>query len=441
MISSNWYRLLRYKVETHLKKKNLSFSSIYMLHYKSGDSAAAMLRKMKTCGRKRKKTKSEAPPRVPFNEDLMMEILLKLPMKSVMRFKCLSKSWFSLISDPQFARTHFDAAAAPTYRLLNLVKDSEAYSVDIELALCDDSAHAVTNIPVPSRFDMYGDSLTVAGSCRGFLLVQCLFTDLVVWNPSTGVQKQIFYNNWSPHHLSGIGYDSLDDDFVVVTVTLAVNNTVVRYFCLRTNCWSFVECSVRYSQHKLELRHGEFLNGALYWMVKSSDNLRCVIIAFDVREKRLLEIPMPNHLAVLPKRSEIYYLKAMGEYLALCLVVRNQAPVIEIWSMKECKVESFWTKTFVFSSNFGCFLSLIYPICFTKNGEILAFNGNNTLVKISDKGKLKYGQQQSRLDFLSCGVYRESFLSLRDDSEKLTKWRWTTKRWMSIHTENVIISL
>ncbi|ESW09661.1 hypothetical protein PHAVU_009G145600 [Phaseolus vulgaris] len=367
---------------------------------------------MKSGGRKRKKTKSDAPPPEPFNEDLTIEILLKLPIKSVVRFKCLSKSWFSLISDPQFARIHFDAAAAPTYKLFNLVNDSEAYSVDIESALCDDSAHAVSNIPVPSRSDKYGDSLSVAGSCRGFLLLQCLFTDFVVWNPSTGIKKQIYYSNWSPHHLSGIGYDSLDDDFVVVTVTLRANKTVVRYFCLKTQCWSCVEYGVSYAQHKLELRNGEFLNGALHWIVKSADNLGCVLIGFDVREKRFLEIPLPNHLAILPKRYEIYYLKVMGEYLSLCLVVRNQAPVIEIWSMKECKVDSLWTKTFVFSSNFGCFLSLIYPLCFTKNGEILAFNGNETLVKITENGKLRYGQRQSRLDFMSCGVYRESFLSL-----------------------------
>ncbi|KAK7352962.1 hypothetical protein VNO80_18394 [Phaseolus coccineus] len=262
---------------------------------------------MKSGCRKRKKTKTEAPPPEPFNEDLMIEILLKLPIKSVLRFKCLSKSWFSLISDPQFARIHFDAAAAPTYKLLNLVNESEAYAVDIESALCDVSAHAVSNIPVIARFDRYGDSLSVAGSCRGFLLLQCLFTDFVVWNPSTGIQKQIYYSNW--YHLSGIGYDSLDDDFVVVTVTLRANKTVVRYFCLRTKCWSRVEYSVSYAEPKLELRNGEFLNGALHWIVKSADNLGCVLIGFDVREKRLLEIPLPNHLALFSKRSKIYYLK------------------------------------------------------------------------------------------------------------------------------------
>lgn len=69
----------------------------------------------------------------------MKEIPMKLPTKSELCFKCLSKSWFSLISDPQFARRRFDAAVAPTYKLLNVVNYPEAYCVDIESALCDDS--------------------------------------------------------------------------------------------------------------------------------------------------------------------------------------------------------------------------------------------------------------------------------------------------------------
>ncbi|BAT78413.1 hypothetical protein LR48_Vigan04g201500 [Vigna angularis] len=106
-----------------------------------------MITKVKTGGRKRKKTKTadrksekmkiDSPRSV--YEDLMKEIQLKLPTKSVLCCKCLSKSWFSLISDPQFARRHFDAAIAPTYKLLNVVNNSEAYCVDIESALCDDS--------------------------------------------------------------------------------------------------------------------------------------------------------------------------------------------------------------------------------------------------------------------------------------------------------------
>ncbi|KAL6191847.1 hypothetical protein ACLB2K_038236 [Fragaria x ananassa] len=39
-----------------------------------------------------------------FHQDLLTDILLRLPIKSLLRFKCVSKQWLSLISSPQFHR-------------------------------------------------------------------------------------------------------------------------------------------------------------------------------------------------------------------------------------------------------------------------------------------------------------------------------------------------
>lgn len=39
-------------------------------------------------------------------ESLLLEILFKLPVKSIFRFKCVCKNWRTLISDPSFARTY-----------------------------------------------------------------------------------------------------------------------------------------------------------------------------------------------------------------------------------------------------------------------------------------------------------------------------------------------
>ncbi|XP_022958240.1 F-box protein At5g07610-like [Cucurbita moschata] len=37
------------------------------------------------------------------NDDLLVEILVRLPIPSLLRFKSVSKRWFSLISDPDFS--------------------------------------------------------------------------------------------------------------------------------------------------------------------------------------------------------------------------------------------------------------------------------------------------------------------------------------------------
>ncbi|XP_019165144.1 PREDICTED: putative F-box protein At1g32420 [Ipomoea nil] len=52
------------------------------------------------------------PPPSPSNfpRDILVEILKRLPAKTLMKFKCVSKDWFNLIRDPSMAESHFNHA-------------------------------------------------------------------------------------------------------------------------------------------------------------------------------------------------------------------------------------------------------------------------------------------------------------------------------------------
>jgi len=84
-------------------------------------------------------------------------------------FNCVSKSWLSLISDHNFAKSHFQLNAATRRILLT--------------SLNYDSA---SSILLPPR----STDVKIKGSFRGFL---CLYysSNIYLWNPSTGVHKQI----------------------------------------------------------------------------------------------------------------------------------------------------------------------------------------------------------------------------------------------------------
>ncbi|TKY59461.1 F-box protein CPR30 [Spatholobus suberectus] len=365
-------------------------------------------------------------------DELIVQILWRLPVRSLLRFKCVCKSWFSLISDRQFVKSHIDLAAAPTHRLLvKFSNRSQVNSVDIEAPLHDDSSQVVFNIPLPLPAPKYGCKVCIVGPCRGFVLLTnkymvkidaCLdFFDFVVWNPSTGVHKRI--NNVSMYaHLCGIGYVSSTDDYVVVNVTLRQPGgrfcTEVHCFSLRTNSWSHIEDAVPYFYLGSEFRHGLLLNGALHWLVESTDT-RHLIIAFDAMERRLSEIRLPHDLAIRLECSMSHLWLTEGR---LCISFRGYGTTItEIWTMKEYRVQSSWTKSCVLSP-YGPLWRVFYPMCFTKNGEILGSNGRSTLVRFNDKGDLlehcSHGPETSRFSLLNCGTYRESLLSLPGEFEE-----------------------
>lgn len=149
------------------------------------------------------------------------EILLRLPVKSVLSFKSVCKSWFCLIFNPKFAKFHFELAAAPTHRVFVWCSNAapEVTPIEIETILHNDSVEVVSSTPLPSP------SPDFMGSCRGFILLtnivmvksNCYF-DFVVWNPSTchRIHKRIV--NECIHPYCDIGYDSSTDDYLVVIV-------------------------------------------------------------------------------------------------------------------------------------------------------------------------------------------------------------------------------
>src|SRR3954466_4024546 len=74
--------------------------------------------------------------------ELIIEILLKLPVKTLLRFRCVCKSWLSLISNNSFATSHFELAATPRLIFINrYAPNFLSIDVDVDASLHHDSAY------------------------------------------------------------------------------------------------------------------------------------------------------------------------------------------------------------------------------------------------------------------------------------------------------------
>ena len=147
-------------------------------------------------------------------QELIREILLRLPVKSLLRFKCVCKSFLSLISDPQFVISHYALAASPTHRLILRSHDFYAQSIATESVFKTCSRDVVYfPLPLPSipclRLDDFGIRPKILGSCRGLVLLYYVDSaNLILWNPSLGRHKRLpnyrdditSFHSWSNTH-------------------------------------------------------------------------------------------------------------------------------------------------------------------------------------------------------------------------------------------------
>jgi F-box interacting protein len=269
----------------------------------------------------------------------------------------------------------------------------------------------------------------IKGSCKGFIFFHCN-VDFWIWNPSTGIHKQIPLSPFNssklrssrlhrmsrPYRMYGFGYDHSRDDYLVVILTynhIPNRPSHLEFFSLRDNTWNEIQ-GTPFTYFSTGGDHGSFINGVIHWGGAKSYDLRgnhIIIVAFDIIERKLFEMPLPDDFC---HRRRYYSLCVLGEFLGLCAMdYKNH--IVEIWMMKEYKQHSSWTNTVVIRVD-PCF-SFTKPVYGTKSGVIIGKDGDR-LVKYNGKRQmLEYLQIDLQVKELA--LYTESLFSLPGDCEQV----------------------
>ena len=353
--------------------------------------------------------------------ELIVQILLRLPVKSLIRFKCVCKSWFSLIShNPHFANSHFEITAATHTRRILFTSTSElqTLSIDLEASLnvgCASLNH-LTFMPLSYLY------IRINVSCRGFIFLH-RSSEICLWNPSTGVHKQIPLSPIDSNldakyfcYLYGFGHDPSTDDYLVVLMSydtaLANISSHLEFFSLRANAWKEIEGThFPYMNASDDPRVGSLFNGAIHWLAFRHDlPMNNVIVAFDLMERKLLELSLPDDFYYEPTFCDLWVFR---EFLSICVMGDD---TVEIWVMKEYKVRSSWTKTLVLSCS-SIPIHYFSPICCTKRGDIIGTDGGSGLVKYDGKGHLlEHRSYCNNPRGSQVVMYTESLLSFPSDN-------------------------
>lgn len=307
--------------------------------------------------------------------EIMAEILSRLPVKSLGRFRCVSKPWRSLISDPHFIKIHLKRRLTQKVFLSFLFRLKIQF-VDHEVLVHSDVDEklAVKNLELPCEKGS-ARIVKILGSCNGLLCLGLGVKDIIVWNPCIGEYKKL----QQPDGLGsyGFGYDSCNDDYKLVKVIPRNGSDVieVNVFSLRTNSWR----RVYYGGCNFDLvdYFGTLFNGSIYWQARHGDGdamKTTMIVSFDVVKEKFRELPKPDC-----EFAEGPMLGVLGDRLCTCRF--EYLKDVEVWAMKEDGEEVSWVKIAIVSPRKEPEYIRDYsvPLCFAKNGEAVMLKGGQKL--------------------------------------------------------------
>ncbi|CAA2970161.1 Hypothetical predicted protein, partial [Olea europaea subsp. europaea] len=195
--------------------------------------------------------------------------------KSLMRFKYVSKFFYSLISqDSDFKRKHLDQSAnhnsTTTRAILDLEHAPERHFSCSLSSLSSDEL--VRQVMVELDNPVKGAKRKVYNSCDGLLCIKDTAGNVCIWNPSTRELKRL------PDCLSangrigyGLGYDSSSGDYKVLSIYRSSRghggNELQLCSLKRDSSWRKIQgfpC--------VKLGFGNryiFFNGAFYWIAET----------------------------------------------------------------------------------------------------------------------------------------------------------------------------
>ncbi|KAB5534647.1 hypothetical protein DKX38_017733 [Salix brachista] len=140
-------------------------------------------------------------------EDLIQEILFKLPIKSLVRCTSLCRTWNSLIKSPTFISKHLQRTISSTDHqslfLLRLCSKEREEQYSLRLDNQDFNEHMQLHFP----FESFKSYFHVIGSCNSLIclakVIQRFTVSFIFWNPL--IQK---YVNIEPRILGHLSHTS-----------------------------------------------------------------------------------------------------------------------------------------------------------------------------------------------------------------------------------------
>ncbi|KAK2426917.1 F-box protein [Trifolium repens] len=388
---------------------------------------------------------------------LVVQILLQLPIKSLLICKCVCKMWKTLISEPHFTKLHFERSPSSLMirtndrrrvsRTLYLL-DSEPEIFEIgsnnhiklapifKLPLRDAKSFREKIMNKPKRplraarlvlekndknsqmlnidFKPYYDKFGVVNSCNGLLCLCCPFegNPLVICNPVTGEFMRLPKAINTPNRLRllepvgfGFGFQPKTNEYKVIQMWKRMN---LEINTLGTPSWRNVKVDPQVSNSRL--KYPTYLNGVIHWIRFEGRNRSRSILCLCLESERLQSFPSPPHVFRNHHRISRNERIRMGESRGLLYICDTSSfHDVTMWVMNEYGVGESWTKVYNIDTSISSLgrpnkhYGLCWPLKHFEDGaSMLLYHSCNCLIYYEPE---KYGCKVFRIH----GTDSESF--------------------------------
>ncbi|KAE8684724.1 putative F-box family protein [Hibiscus syriacus] len=287
-----------------------------------------------------------AADKIAHNQDLLTLILLGLPTKSLIKFKCVSRQWRFIISDPDFClshtrRHHRHGFLSPTALLLK----GERFTPPSEFSIVPLKHYS----KVPFFHYINDSDVKILQSCNGLLICESYRRSFLICNPTTKSFRKIYcpsnscYNFLSRFCVS-LAFDPLrSPNYKIICVWESYREPCklnLDLYSSKTGSWDLSVISFEVDEEEpIELNHGVFCNGRIHWCGYGSESL-----FFDVENECLETMPMALPVQMDALEECRYFGESRG---VLYLTVTYCMPVcleMDIFEMARDYSQWIWKK-------------------------------------------------------------------------------------------------
>ncbi|KAL8466038.1 hypothetical protein ACS0TY_035234 [Phlomoides rotata] len=282
-------------------------------------------------------------------DELLREILVRLPADTLLRLRSVCKQWIRVIDDSSFIKAHTHNQLYSHTLLVKNGSGAPLYSFDLDsLDFINNGPQMVdaihikqlVHLGVPRLWTLFDWSV-----CNSLILIikNRDFTSedwVMIWNPLTKECREVQVpklNVTSKSCRYAFGYDYDSDDYKVVKIDKLEDEWQTLIYSLKSDSWRKIEdCPP--SIGDCNAGNTSF-NGTLYWPSRDT------IIALDLGTESFFQLPLP-----LVDRSEfgiftVFHLDALDGCL-VCSLDYSERYTFYGWVMKDNGVEKTWNTLF-----------------------------------------------------------------------------------------------